>query len=222
MLQCLRILEIQIMVTTYWGFYIPPDATIPLVERLVVDPVYLYTVMLLLVPLSFGFTYMMIKMAKEAERKAKLAKEKGPQKVAKINLSTKWLNWLIVALIGFQVFLNIAAYNAALSGMNNINLYLTGFILIVFAGMFHLYRYGMAKTKEAPPPPPKVTPRDRPKKELEEKSVVAGKLPDKTSSGEDKGKIEGTKEQPTVPKIQANTDDMNKDSALGTSDLKKP
>ena len=173
----------QIMVTTYWGFYIPPDTTIPLVQRLVIDPVYLYTVMILLVPLSFGFTYMMIKMAKEAERKAKLAKDKGPKKVAQINISTKWLNWLIVALIGFQVFLNIAAYNAALSGMNNINLYLTGFILIVFAGMFHLYRYGMAKTKEAPPPPPKVIARDRPKKELEEK-LVAGELPDKTSSGE--------------------------------------
>ena len=212
----------QIMVTTYWGFYIPPDTTIPLVQRLVIDPVYLYTVMVLLVPLSFGFTYMMIKLAKESERKAKLAKEKGPKKVAQINLSTKWLNWLILALIGFQVFLNIAAYNAALSGMNNINLYLTGFILIVFAGMFHLYRYGMAKTKEAPPPPPQAIARDRPKKELEEKSVVAGELPDKTSSEEDKGKIEETKEQPTVPKIQATTYDLNKDSALGTSDLKKP
>jgi ubiquinol-cytochrome c reductase cytochrome b subunit len=125
----------------------------------------------------------MIKMAKEAERKAKLAKDKGPNKVAKIDISTKWINWLLVALLGFQVFLNIAAYNAMLSGMNNINLYLTGFILIVFAGMFHLYRYGMAKTKEAPPPPPKAIARDRPKKELEEK-LVAGELPDKTSSGE--------------------------------------
>jgi len=64
--------------------------------------------------------------------------------------------------------------------------------------------------------------RERPKKELGEKSVVAGQLPDKTSSGEDKGKLEGSKEQPAVPKIQANTYDINKDSALGTSDLKKP
>ena len=32
----------QILVTTYWGFYIPPDTTIPLVERLVIDPINLY------------------------------------------------------------------------------------------------------------------------------------------------------------------------------------
>ena len=40
-------------------------------------------------PLSFGFSYMMIHLAKEAERKAKLAKDKGPKKVATINLSEK-------------------------------------------------------------------------------------------------------------------------------------
>ncbi|KAG2478735.1 MAG: Ubiquinol--cytochrome c reductase, cytochrome B subunit, partial [Nitrosopumilales archaeon] len=50
----------QIIVTTYWGFYIPPDTTIPLVQRLVIDPIFLYLTMLLLVPMSFGFSYMMI------------------------------------------------------------------------------------------------------------------------------------------------------------------
>ena len=69
------------MVTTYWGFYIPSDTTIPLVERLVIDPINLYTVMILLVPISFGFTYMMIHLARDAERKAKMAKEQGPKKV---------------------------------------------------------------------------------------------------------------------------------------------
>ena len=143
----------QIIVTTYWGFYIPADTTIPLVERLVIDPVYLYIVMILLVPLSFGFTYMMIHLARDAERKAKLAKEQGPKKVAAIDLSDKWINWLLIALIGFQVFLNIAAYNAAMSGMKNMSLFLTGMIMIVFAGLFHVYRYGMAKAKEVPQPP---------------------------------------------------------------------
>ncbi len=32
----------QIMVTTYWGFYIPSDTTIPLVQRLVIDPIFFY------------------------------------------------------------------------------------------------------------------------------------------------------------------------------------
>ena len=152
----------QIMVTTYWGFYISPDVSIPLVERLVIDPIFFYTVMILLVPLGFGFTYMMIKLAKEAERKAKLAKDSGPNKVATIDLSQKWINWLLVALLAFQVFLNIAAYNAALTGMNNISLFFVGLILIVFGAFFHIYRYGLNKANEAPPPPPVLVPEERP------------------------------------------------------------
>lgn len=144
----------QIMVTTYWGFYIPSDTKLALVERLVIDPIFLYLVMILLVPLSFGFTYMMIKLAKEAERKAKLAKRNAPKKVATINLSQKWINWVIIALLAFQVFLNIAAYNAALTGMKNVSLFLVGMIMIVFAAFFHIYRYGMNESKKAPPPPP--------------------------------------------------------------------
>jgi len=146
----------QIMVTTYWGFYISPNTTKPLVERLVIDPIFFYTVMILLVPLGFGFSYMMIKMSKEAERKAKLAAAKGPQKVAQIHLSTKWIYWLLIALLGFQVYLNIAAYNAALSGMNNFSLFLAGVVLLVFAGLFHVYRYGMNEAKKIPTPPPAI------------------------------------------------------------------
>ena len=146
----------QIIVTTYWGFYISPDTTLPLVQRLVIDPIFFYTIMILLVPLGFGFSYMMIKMSKEAERKAKLAASKGPQKVAQIHLSAKWINWLIIALLGFQVYLNIAAYNAALSGMKNFNLFLTGVVLLVFAGTFHIYRYGMNEAKKIPTPPPAI------------------------------------------------------------------
>ena len=153
----------QIMVTTYWGFYIPPDVSLPLVERLVIDPIYLYTVMILLVPLGFGFSYMMIHMAKEAERKAKMAKARGPKKVASIDLSEKWLNWTIVALIAFQVFLNISAYNAVLTGMNNLSLFFVGLILIVFAAFFHVYRYSLNQSKKMPPPPPKIAREQRPK-----------------------------------------------------------
>jgi ubiquinol-cytochrome c reductase cytochrome b subunit len=144
----------QIMVTTYWGFYIPSDTTIPLVQRLVIDPIFFYLVMILLVPLGFGFSYMMIKMAQEAERKAKLNKDKGPKKIAEINLSQKWLNWVIIGLLVFQVYLNIAAYNAAITGLNNLSLFFTGLVLIVFAGMFHVYRYALSEAKRPPPPPP--------------------------------------------------------------------
>jgi len=100
--------------------------------------------MALLVPLSFGFTYLMIKLAKNAEANAKKQKpaEKNP-----IQLPTKWLYILFIALIAFQVYLNIAAYYAVLNGMKNYSLFLIGILMLVFAGMFHLYRYGRGLTK---------------------------------------------------------------------------
>ena len=67
----------QIIVTTYWGFYIDPDRDKALLERLVIDPIFFYLVMILLVPLSFGFTYMIIKLAKNAEANAKLQPKEG-------------------------------------------------------------------------------------------------------------------------------------------------
>ncbi|MGN6560528.1 MAG: cytochrome b N-terminal domain-containing protein, partial [Candidatus Nitrosocosmicus sp.] len=130
----------QIMVTTYWGFYIDPNRTKSLLERLVIDPIFLYTVMALLVPLSFGFTYLMIKLAKNAENNAK--SQKKPAEKSTIQLPEKWLYIIFVCLIGFQVYLNIATYYALLSGMKNFSLFLVGIIMLVFAGMFHLYRYG--------------------------------------------------------------------------------
>jgi len=209
----------QIMVTTYWGFYIPPDTTLPLVERLVIDPVFLYLVMILLVPLSFGFSYMMIKLAQEAERKAKLAKEKGPKKVAEITLSQKWINWVIVALIGFMVFLNIAAYNAALTGMKNISLFLTGLVLIVFAGLFHVYRYGMNEAKKPIPPPPTIS-REKPKA-IEEKPTTSGMLPPKTSSEDKAAKIQQETVTPQI-KVDSLNFEIDKERNIGTSDLSKP
>ena len=223
----------QILVTTYWGFYIPPDSTLPLVERLVIDPIYLYTVMILLVPLGIGFSYMMIYLAKEAERKAKLAKEKGPQKVAKIEFSEKWVNWVIIALIAFMVFLNIAAYNAAITGMKNMGLFLAGLILIVFAGMFHVYRYSMAQTQVAPPPPsikrnisskaisgtatkelPTKDPDDGSEKNLQEQEVFIKELEKKDVHIPD----------PKAPEIQSKNAEVTseKDPNIGVSDLKKP
>ena len=56
--------------------------------------------------------------------------------------------------IAFLVFLNIAAYNAALTGFKNLSLFWTGLILFVFAAFFHVYRYSMGKAKNAPPPLP--------------------------------------------------------------------
>jgi ubiquinol-cytochrome c reductase cytochrome b subunit len=141
----------QIIVTTYWGFYIDPDRDKALLLRLVIDPIFFYLVMVLLVPLSFGFTYMIIKLAKNAEANAKLQPRKAGK--SSINISQKWLYVLFVVLLAFQVYLNISAYYAVLQGMKNYSLFIIGIIMLVFAAMFHLYRYGRALAK-APPPKP--------------------------------------------------------------------
>jgi ubiquinol-cytochrome c reductase cytochrome b subunit len=146
----------QIIVTTYWGFYIDPDRDKALLERLVIDPIFFYLVMVLLVPLSFGFTYMIIKLAKNAEANAKLE----PRKAGKgsINIPQKWLYVLFVVLLAFQVYLNISAYYAVLQGMKNYSLFIIGIMMLVFAAMFHLYRYGRALAKAPPPKPVPPTP----------------------------------------------------------------
>jgi ubiquinol-cytochrome c reductase cytochrome b subunit len=137
------------MVTTYWGFYIDPDIKKALLERLVIDPIFFYLVMVLLVPLSFGFSYMMIKLAKNAEANAKL-KPKKPSGKSSINLSQRWIYIIFIALLAFQVYLNISAYYAVLNGMKNLSLFIIGIIMLVFAGMFHIYRHGRSLAK-APP-----------------------------------------------------------------------
>jgi ubiquinol-cytochrome c reductase cytochrome b subunit len=146
----------QIIVTTYWGFYIDPDRNKALLERLVIDPIFFYLVMVLLVPLSFGFTYMMIKMAKHAEANAKMQPKKPPK--GSINISQKWLYVLFVSLLAFQVYLNISAYYAVLQGMKNYSLFIIGIMMLVFAAMFHVYRYGRTRAKAPPPRPVSPTP----------------------------------------------------------------
>jgi ubiquinol-cytochrome c reductase cytochrome b subunit len=173
--------------------------------------------MILLVPLSFGFTLMMIHLAKDAERKAKLAKANGPKKVSEIKLSIKWTNWMLVGLLAFQVFLNIAAYNAFLSGMNNVNLWITGVILITFAGFFHLYRYAMSQSKNIPKPPKIPT-----TKLLQTTQKPLSETDDAQKSPEEKPSHELA--EPSAQEIKPTTAelDMNKDQNLGMSDLKKP
>ncbi|MEM4400389.1 MAG: cytochrome b N-terminal domain-containing protein [Candidatus Nitrosocaldus sp.] len=172
----------QIIVTTYWGFYIDPDFNKPLLDRIVIDPILFYTVMLLLVPLSFGFTYMMIKLAKHFEE---LNKKEAAARKAKgttgLNISIKWGWWLLAVLLAFQVYLNIAAYYAGINGFKNVQLFIIGLVLVTFAGVFHLYRYLNEQVKKAKPmakPAPK-EPTPRPvieHKEKEIKPVVEAKV----------------------------------------------
>jgi ubiquinol-cytochrome c reductase cytochrome b subunit len=175
----------QIVVTTYWGFYIDPDRTKSLLERLVIDPIFLYSVMIALVPLSFGFTYLMIKLVKNAEANAKKQPKKSE---GTITLPEKWIYYVFVALIGFQIYLNIAAYYALLNGMKNISLFLIGIIMLVFAGMFHIYRHGRFNANN--PPPPTIPIREKIKSD-EQKSLEDSSIPKDQLSYENQTKSKG-------------------------------
>jgi len=175
----------QIVVTTYWGFYIDPDRTKSLLERLVIDPIFLYSVMIALVPLSFGFTYLMIKLVKNAEANAKKQPKKSE---GTITLPEKWIYYVFVALIGFQIYLNIAAYYALLNGMKNISLFIIGIIMLVFAGMYHLYRHGRFNANN--PPPPTIPIRQKIKSD-EQKSLEDSSIPKDQLSYENQTKSKG-------------------------------
>src|SRR5215210_7748875 len=190
----------QIIVTTYWGFYIDPDRDKALLERLVIDPIFFYLVMILLVPLSFGFTYMMIKLAKHAEANAKLQPKKAPK--GSMNISQKWLYVLFVVLLAFQVYLNISAYYAVLQGMKNYSLFIIGIMMLVFAAMFHLYRYGRALAKAPPPKPipptpskPAAAPKPVPATTTVEKPLAAPPTVAAKSSPDQKGQMSSQQQQ---------------------------
>jgi ubiquinol-cytochrome c reductase cytochrome b subunit len=201
----------QIIVTTYWGFYIDPDRDKALLERLVIDPIFFYLVMILLVPLSFGFTYMMIKLAKHAEANAKLQPKKASK--GSMNISQKWLYVLFVVLLAFQVYLNISAYYAVLQGMKNYSLFIIGIMMLVFAAMFHLYRYGRALAKAPPPKPvpptpskPAAAPKPVPATTTVEKPLAAPPTVAAKSSPDQKGQMSSQQQQQQQQQKHATTD----------------
>ena len=91
--------------------------------------------------------------------------------------------------------------------------------------MFHVYRYAMAKTKEAPPPP---GPKIKMRKSITSSDSKELPSPDSTSIDDGSTKpISKTTNETTpsqIPEIKPNTAelDANKDQNLGIDDLKKP
>jgi ubiquinol-cytochrome c reductase cytochrome b subunit len=123
--------------------------------------------------------------------------------------------------------------------MNNMSLFFAGLILVVFAGMFHVYRYAMGQAKTAPPPPgTKIratksmigTHKELPEggdtsssgssTNVEAKEELVAKIEEKIKTTENP---DGTL-VPETPEIKANTADLDlkKDTDIGMSDLKKP
>ncbi|MFQ5871780.1 MAG: cytochrome b N-terminal domain-containing protein [Candidatus Geothermarchaeales archaeon] len=55
-------------------------------------------------------------------------------------LDSRWITLVTIALIAFQVFMNLSAFLAFLEGMRNLVMIQLGIILVVFGITFHLYR----------------------------------------------------------------------------------
>jgi ubiquinol-cytochrome c reductase cytochrome b subunit len=143
---------------------------------------------------------MMIKLAKHAEANAKLQPKKAPK--GSMNISQKWLYVLFVVLLAFQVYLNISAYYAVLQGMKNYSLFIIGIMMLVFAAMFHLYRYGRALAKAPPPKPvppttskPAAEPKPVPAATTVEKPLATPPAVAAKSSSDQKGQMPSQQQQ---------------------------
>ncbi|MHB8568440.1 MAG: cytochrome b N-terminal domain-containing protein [Nitrososphaerales archaeon] len=128
----------QILLTTYWGFYINEQALTP-TSALFVDPVQIFGAMVLVAALSFVGTYAYLRRA-AAMSGGKVARGKRPSAPITF-LTTKWVMVVLVAMFAFQVFLNALAAITAFHSFPNLTMFDLGAVLMLFAVMFHIYRY---------------------------------------------------------------------------------
>ena len=94
----------QVISTVYWGLAFDAATMPPLMERLTIGLTSFYFLMVSLIPIGFGVSYAAIKFASNS----KIAQSSG---LATIQFSEKKINGLLIALVVFQVLLNVVTYN---------------------------------------------------------------------------------------------------------------
>jgi ubiquinol-cytochrome c reductase cytochrome b subunit len=129
----------QILLTTYWGFYINEQAPNP-TTALFIDPVQLFGAMILVAALCYVGTYAFLRrLASRGGGKA--SRGKRPQQVT--FLTAKWVTIVIVVMLAFQIFLNAnfaLMVLGAVKAFPNIEMFDLGAVALVFAAMFHVWR----------------------------------------------------------------------------------
>jgi ubiquinol-cytochrome c reductase cytochrome b subunit len=137
----------QIIVTTYWGFYVDPNPNVELLLRLFIDPTPYYAALIIVTAVSFSITYSYLRYikAKDAAHKKSRAPPAPP-----FGLSRRWVMTALVGLIAFQVLLNGMALQAyqtylvtGIQQLRNLALFEVGAVLLAFATIFHLYRFSV-------------------------------------------------------------------------------
>lgn len=136
----------QVFITTIWGFYVNPDPTKTLDERLFVEPVPFYSVLLVSVVLSFVVVYGFLK----ARAALTVPGQKTvPTKQTPIILNTFWTYAVLILLVIFEVILNGMALMAYAGGLWALALFETGAIFCIFGIIAHVYRSYNPKVIEA-------------------------------------------------------------------------
>jgi ubiquinol-cytochrome c reductase cytochrome b subunit len=128
----------QILLTTYWGFYINETAATP-TQALFIDPVEIFGAMLIVAVLSYVGTYAFLRY-KAAQGGGRVARGKRPQAPVTF-LTSRWLLIIMIAIFAMQVFLNAMAAMVAIHNFVNITMFDLGGVLLLFALLFHIYRY---------------------------------------------------------------------------------
>jgi ubiquinol-cytochrome c reductase cytochrome b subunit len=129
----------QILITTYWGFFIDESPSLTKTQALFIDPVQIFGAMILVAALSYVGTYAYLRRLAAKGAGGKAARGRRPQQVN--FLTSKWIFAILAAMFGFQIFLNANAALAARAGFPNLVMFDLGAVVMLFAIMFHLYRY---------------------------------------------------------------------------------
>lgn len=127
----------QILLTTYWGFYINESALTP-TQALFIDPVQIFGSMLLVAALCYAGTYSILRYM--ASKSGGMSRGRKPPQVVDF-ISSKWIAIVLVVLFAVQLLLNALAAVDAIRNFPNLTMFDLGGVLVLFALMVHLYRY---------------------------------------------------------------------------------
>jgi ubiquinol-cytochrome c reductase cytochrome b subunit len=129
----------QIIVTTFWGFYIDEAAPTP-TQALFVDPTAYFGALILIAAVCFVGTYSYLAIVKSKEAMRVRAPRKSLRNI--VFLSPKWVTAIIIGILALQFVLYGLAYEAYAHDYQNLTLFDAGAVLLLFAALVHIYRYG--------------------------------------------------------------------------------
>ncbi len=131
----------QIIVTTVWGFYVNPDPTIELAERLEIDPLPYYGTLIAVTLAAFALTLAASEWVKEKRKK----RPRETPQTFKIRVSDKAATLGAIILIILQLVIAGLALQAYTAGQQQLALIEIGASLMIFGFLLHLLRFASSQ-----------------------------------------------------------------------------